>query len=51
MKEICWNVRIHDCVGGRWVGVVYARTEQEARHVALSRFDIPEDADFRVSPR
>lgn len=46
-----WNVRIHDVVGGRWIGVVQGRDEQEARHAALSRFDIPAEADFDVSPR
>lgn len=46
-----WNVRVHDVVGGRWIGVVHAATEAEARLVALSFFDIPVEADFSVSPR
>jgi hypothetical protein len=46
-----WNVRIHDVVGGRWLGTVEAETEQDARHAALSKFSIPSMADFDVSPR
>ena len=46
-----WNVRIHDVPGSRWVGTVEAKTEEEARLVALSRFNIPAMADFDVSPR
>lgn len=46
-----WNVRVHDVVGGRWVGTVDARTEREARLVAISRFNIRAGEDFSVSPR
>jgi len=46
-----WNVRVHDVVGSRWIGVVQATTEEEARLAALSQFDIPAEADFDVSPR
>lgn len=46
-----WNVRIHDVVGSRWVGVVDGRDEQDARHAALCKFNIPANADFDVSPR
>lgn len=46
-----WNVRVHDVVGSRWIGVVDGKDEQEARHAALSKFNIPADADFDVSPR
>ncbi len=47
-----WNVRVHDVVGSRWICTVDARTEQDARHVALSMFsDKIRDADFDVSPR
>jgi len=46
-----WNVRVHDVVGGRWIGVVHAATEEEARLVALSIMNIPTEADFDVSPR
>lgn len=46
-----WNVRVHDCPGSRWIGTVEGRDEAEARIAALSRFRIPADADFDVSPR
>jgi len=46
-----WNVRIHDVVGGRWVGVVDGRDEDEARIVALLRFNIRSDVDFSVTPQ
>ena len=46
-----WNVRVHDVPGSRWIGTVDARTEEEARLIALTRFNIPSAADFDVSPR
>lgn len=46
-----WNVRIHDVVGSRWIGTVDAATEEEARLIALLRFNIHADKDFDVSPR
>jgi hypothetical protein len=38
-------------VGSRWIGVVHAKTEADARLVALSSFNIPSGADFDVTPR
>ncbi len=46
-----WNVRVHDVPGSRWIGTVDAPTEDEARLIALARFNIPSGADFDVSPR
>ncbi len=46
-----WNVRIFDVPFGQWVGTVQGRDEQEARHAALSRFNIPATVRFEVSPR
>ncbi len=46
-----WNVRVHDRPGSRWIGTVEGRDEQEARHAALSKFNIPADVDFDVTPR
>lgn len=51
MVMMTWNVRVHDVPGSRWIGTVDARTEDEARLVALARFSIPANADFDVSPR
>jgi len=50
-KDRGWNVRVHDVVGSRWIGVIYASTEEQARLAALSTFTIPSNVDFDVSPR
>lgn len=42
-----WNVYVN----GKWVGTVHARTEEDARNHAWSRFDPPEDASISVSRR
>jgi hypothetical protein len=56
-----WNVRVYDTNGGtahasryrygQWLGTVEGRNEQDARHAALSKFNIPADVNFEVSPR
>lgn len=45
-----WNVRI-TTHPAEWLGTVQAVDEDEARLAALATFDIPDDADFDVSPR
>jgi len=45
MKE--WNVY----VDGRYVGTVQEKTEEQARLAALSKYDVPDDADLSVSRR
>lgn len=42
-----WNVYVN----GRYVGTVDARTEEQARLAAWSRFDPPEDASISVAKR
>jgi hypothetical protein len=42
-----WNV----FVNGHYVGTVDARTEEEARGAAWSRFDPPADASISVAKR
>ena len=42
-----WNVY----VDGKYVGTVFARTEEAARCAAWSQFDPPEDASVSVSKR
>lgn len=42
-----WNVYVN----GRHVGTVDARTEEQARLAAWSRFDPPEDASISVAKR
>lgn len=45
MKE--WDVY----VDGRFVGTVHEKTEALARLAALSKYDLPNDADLSVSRR
>lgn len=49
--SMIWNVRLHDVVGSRWVGTVEGRDEQDARHAAISKFNIPSLVEFDVTPR
>ena len=46
-----WNVRLYDTPFGNWIGTVYGRTEQDARHAAIAKFNIPSDVRFEVSLR
>lgn len=42
-----WNVYVN----GTYVGTVHARTEENARNMAWSRFDPSEDASISVARR
>lgn len=42
-----WNVYVR----GRYVGTVFAESEERARLAALSDFDIDDEADISVSKR
>lgn len=42
-----WNVYVR----GRFVGAVFAESEQSARHAAYSDFDIDRESDISVSKR